>query len=194
MKKEVFYGEENPVEEKECVEERKETDKKQEDNQEVEEKKNEEIRDFGQAILHANRNDRVIYLLSIIGEIEGHECLPSNAKTTKYEHVLPKLAAIEDDSSVDGVLLILNTMGGDVESGLAIAEMIASMSKPTVSLVLGGSHSIGVPLAVATDYCAERNDGYSSCSNERYCDRCKADVRLLQTDAGSYHRIYYLTL
>lgn len=152
MKKEVFYGEENQVEEKECVEERKETDKKQEDNQEVEEKKNEEIRDFGQAILHANRNDRVIYLLSIIGEIEGHECLPSNAKTTKYEHVLPKLAAIEDDSSVDGVLLILNTMGGDVESGLAIAEMIASMSKPTVSLVLGGSHSIGVPLAVATDY------------------------------------------
>ena len=152
MKKEVFYGEENPVEEKECVEERKETDKKQEDNQEVEEKKNEEIRDFGQAILHANRNDRVIYLLSIIGEIEGHECLPSNAKTTKHEHVLPKLAAIEDDSSVDGVLLILNTMGGDVESGLAIAEMIASMSKPTVSLVLGGSHSIGVPLAVATDY------------------------------------------
>lgn len=152
MKKEVFYGEENQVEEKECVEERKETDKKQEDNQEVEEKRNEEIRDFGQAILHANRNDRVIYLLSIIGEIEGHECLPSNAKTTKYEHVLPKLAAIEDDSSVDGVLLILNTMGGDVESGLAIAEMIASMSKPTVSLVLGGSHSIGVPLAVATDY------------------------------------------
>ena len=152
MKKEVFYGEENPVEEKECVEERKETDKKQEDNQEVEEKKNEEIRDFGQAILHANRNDRVIYLLSIIGEIEGHECLPSNAKTTKYEHVLPKLAAIEDDSSVDGVLLILNTMGGDVESGLAIAEMIASMKTPSVSLVLGDSHSIGVPLAVSTDY------------------------------------------
>ena len=118
----------------------------------VEEKKNEQIKDFGQAILHANRNEKTIYLLSIIGEIEGHECLPSTAKTTKYEHVLPKLAAIEDDSSVDGVLLILNTMGGDVESGLAIAEMVASMSKPTVSLVLGGSHSIGVPLAVATDY------------------------------------------
>ena len=118
----------------------------------VEEKKNEQIKDFGQAILHANRNEKTIYLLSIIGEIEGHECLPSTAKTTKYEHVLPKLAAIEDDSSVDGVLLILNTMGGDVESGLAIAEMVASMSKPTVSLVLGGSHSIGVPLAEATDY------------------------------------------
>ena len=118
----------------------------------AEEKKNEQIKDFGQAILHDNRKEKTIYLLSIIGEIEGHECLPSTSKTTKYEHVLPKLAAIEDDSSVDGVLLILNTMGGDVESGLAIAEMVASMSKPTVSLVLGGSHSIGVPLAVATDY------------------------------------------
>lgn len=93
-----------------------------------------------------------IFLMSIIGEIEGHECLPSNTKTTKYEHVLPRLAEIEDDDSIDGVLLIINTVGGDVESGLAIAEMIASLSKPTVSLVLGGSHSIGVPLAVSTDY------------------------------------------
>lgn len=118
----------------------------------AEEKKDDQIKEFGQAILHANRNDRTIYLLSIIGEIEGHECLPSNAKATKYEHVLPKLAAIEDDSSVDGVMLILNTMGGDVESGLAIAEMVASLSKPSVSLVLGGSHSIGVPLAVSADY------------------------------------------
>lgn len=135
-------------------EEKKDGTAKENERVESEEKKNNQIRDFGQAILHANRNgkDRTIYLLSIIGEIEGHECLPSTAKTTKYEHVLPKLAAIEDDNSVDGVLLILNTMGGDVESGLAIAEMVASMSKPTVSLVLGGSHSIGVPLAVATDY------------------------------------------
>lgn len=93
-----------------------------------------------------------IYLLSIIGEIEGHECLPSNSKTTKYEHILPKLAAIEDSSDTDGLLLLLNTVGGDVEAGLAIAEMIASLSKPTVSLVLGGSHSIGVPIAVSTDY------------------------------------------
>ena len=115
-------------------------------------KENEEIREFGQLMLHADRRNTTIYLLSIIGEIEGHECLPATAKTTKYEHVLPRLASVEDDESVDGVLLLLNTMGGDVESGLAIAEMIASLSKPTVSLVLGGSHSIGVPLAVSTDY------------------------------------------
>ena len=115
-------------------------------------KENDNIIEFGQAILHADRRNTTIYLLSIIGEIEGHECLPSTSKTTKYEHVLPRLAAIEDDESVNGVLLLLNTMGGDVESGLAIAEMVASLSKPTVSLVLGGSHSIGVPLAVSTDY------------------------------------------
>lgn len=97
------------------------------------------------------KNDR-IHLLTIIGEVEGHENLPSNNKSTKYEDILPKLAEIEDDEEIDGVLILLNTVGGDVESGLAIAEMIASLSKPTVSLVLGGSHSIGVPLAVSTDY------------------------------------------
>ncbi len=96
--------------------------------------------------------NRRIHLLSVIGEIEGHECLPGNSKTTKYEHVLPKLAAIEDSPEIDGLLILLNTVGGDVEAGLAIAEMIASVSKPTVSLVLGGSHSIGVPIAVSTDY------------------------------------------
>lgn len=93
-----------------------------------------------------------IHLLSIIGEVEGHDVLPSNSKTTKYEHVLPKLAEIEDNDEYKGVLVIINTVGGDVESGIAIAEMISSLSKPTVSLVLGGSHSIGVPLAVSTDY------------------------------------------
>lgn len=90
--------------------------------------------------------------MSIIGEIEGHECLPQHNKTTKYEHVLPQLAAIEDSDEIDGLLILINTVGGDVEAGLAIAEMIASLSKPTVSLVLGGSHSIGVPLAVSADY------------------------------------------
>lgn len=120
--------------------------------QTISKEESENIREYGQTLLTHNAYHHNIYLLSIIGEIEGHECLPANSKTTKYEHVLPRLASIEDDSSVDGVLLLLNTVGGDVESGLAIAEMIASISKPTVSLVLGGSHSIGVPLAVSTDY------------------------------------------
>lgn len=93
-----------------------------------------------------------IFLLSITGEVEGHEALSERAKTTKYEHILPKLAMVEDDDEVDGLLILLNTVGGDVEAGLAIAEMIASLSKPTVSLVLGGGHSIGVPLAVSADY------------------------------------------
>ena len=93
-----------------------------------------------------------IYLLSIIGEVEGHEALGERAKATKYEHILPNLAKAEDDDKIDGMLILLNTVGGDVEAGLAIAEMIASMSKPTVSLVLGGGHSIGVPLAVSADY------------------------------------------
>jgi len=131
----------------------KEAPKEQSEKKELSEEneQNEQIEKYGQTLLRKN-NDYAIYLMSIIGEIEGHECLPSTSKTTKYEHVLPKLAMIEDDKAVDGVLLILNTMGGDVESGLAIAEMVASLSKPTVSLVLGGSHSIGVPLAVSTDY------------------------------------------
>jgi len=107
----------------------------------------ESIREIGSL----NLSHRVC-LLSVIGEIEGHECLPANSKTTKYEHILPKLAAIEDSPDTDGLLLLLNTVGGDVEAGLAIAEMIASLSKPTVSLVLGGSHSIGVPIAVSTNH------------------------------------------
>ncbi len=119
---------------------------------ETQEKKNEMVREFGQIELKNNREDNKISLLSIIGEIEGHDCLPATTKTTKYEHILPKLAEIEDNADSEGVLLLLNTVGGDVESGLAIAEMVASISKPTVSLVLGGSHSIGVPLAVSTDY------------------------------------------
>lgn len=106
----------------------------------------------GQMILKENHKKKNIYLLTIIGEIEGHDALNSNTKATKYEHILPALAAIEDSAEVDGLLVLLNTMGGDVEAGLAIAEMIASISKPSVSLVLGGSHSIGVPIAVSTDY------------------------------------------
>jgi ATP-dependent protease ClpP protease subunit len=91
-----------------------------------------------------------IYTLTIIGQVEGHQVLPENCKTTKYEHVLPLLAGIEESDEYDGVLLLLNTVGGDIEAGLAIAEMISGMKKPTVSLVLGGGHSIGIPLAVCT--------------------------------------------
>ena len=91
-----------------------------------------------------------IYTLTIIGQVEGHQVLPENVKTTKYEHILPLLAGIEESEEYDGVLLLLNTVGGDIEAGLAIAEMVAGMKKPTVSLVLGGGHSIGIPLAVCT--------------------------------------------
>ena len=96
-----------------------------------------------------NRNGN-IYTLTIIGQIEGHQVLPENVKTTKYEHILPLLAGIEESEDIDGLLLLLNTVGGDIEAGLAIAEMVAGMKKPTVSLVLGGGHSIGIPLAVCT--------------------------------------------
>lgn len=114
--------------------------------------KDERIKETGEILLDENKEKKNIHLISIIGEIEGHENLNGNAKATKYEHILPKLAAIEDSAEIDGVLVLLNTMGGDVEAGLAIAEMLSSLSKPTVSLVLGGSHSIGVPIAVSTDY------------------------------------------
>lgn len=116
------------------------------------EKDKEDMQELGQMTLEDSKRNSKIHLLSIIGEIEGHEQLASSSKTTKYEHVIPSLAAIEDDASIEGLLILINTIGGDVESGLAIAEMIASLSKPTVSLVLGGSHSIGVPLAVSADY------------------------------------------
>lgn len=119
---------------------------------EKEEKQEERIKETGQVELEENDQNHNIHLLSIIGEIEGHENLSSNTKTTKYEHILPKLAEIEDSREVDGVLMLINTVGGDVSCGLALAEMIASLSKPTVSLIIGDSHSIGVPLAVASDY------------------------------------------
>ena len=119
---------------------------------ETAEKQNEQIENLGEVLLDENQKQYHIQLLSIIGEVEGHECLPNNSKTTKYEHVLPKLAMIEDSQETDGLLILLNTVGGDVEAGLASAEMIASLSKPTVSLVLGGGHSIGVPMAVSADY------------------------------------------
>lgn len=130
---------------------KKEKEKENELDQQREERAD-EIRETGTTQLNENREHHRIELMTIIGEVEGHENLSSNSKSTKYEHILPRLAQIEDDASVDGVLVLLNTCGGDVEAGLAIAEMLASLSKPTVSLVLGGSHSIGVPIAVSTNY------------------------------------------
>lgn len=106
----------------------------------------EDIKEFGTV------ENQGIQTISIIGEIEGHDCLSQNTKTTKYEHLLPMFADIEQKDDVKGILFLINTVGGDVSCGLALAEMIASISKPTVSLVIGDSHSIGVPLAVATDY------------------------------------------
>ena len=114
--------------------------------------KQEQIREEGSTVLNENEEKHNIQLITIIGEVEGHDVLGNNTKATKYEHILPALASIEDSSEIEGVLILLNTMGGDVEAGLAIAEMISSLSKPTVSLVLGGSHSIGVPIAVSSDY------------------------------------------
>ena len=112
----------------------------------MQEKEIKEIEELGQIDLDGIR------LMTIIGEIEGHQLSSQNAKTTKYEHMIPVLARAEQDDKIRGVLILINTIGGDVECGLALAELIASLSKPTVSLVLGGSHSIGVPLAVAADY------------------------------------------
>lgn len=110
------------------------------------EQQRQDIVDFGLVRIGGKH---AVQCLSIIGQIEGHYLLPANNKTTKYEHILPQLVAMEEDDGVEGLLILLNTIGGDVEAGLAIAELIAGMAKPTVSLVLGGGHSIGVPLAVS---------------------------------------------
>lgn len=109
----------------------------------------ENITEHGSVVTENSKSGERIHCLSIIGQIEGHYLLGETQKATKYEHVIPLLVAVEENREIDGLLIVLNTMGGDVEAGLAIAEMIASMQKPTVSLVLGGGHSIGVPLAVA---------------------------------------------
>ena len=122
------------------MDEIKNADNRQEDREQVVE--------LGSDITKSSQGN--IYTLTIIGQVEGHQVLPETCKTTKYEHILPLLASIEESKDIDGLLLLLNTVGGDIEAGLAIAEMIAGMKKPTVSLVLGGGHSIGIPLAVCT--------------------------------------------
>ena len=114
---------------------------------ELKKEEREQVKELGSDITRSSKGN--IYTLTIIGQVEGHQVAPETAKTTKYEHVLPLLAGIEESEDIDGLLLLLNTVGGDIEAGLAISEMIAGMKKPTVSLVLGGGHSIGVPLACA---------------------------------------------
>jgi ATP-dependent protease ClpP protease subunit len=117
-------------------------------NPDMRKQEREQVVELGSDITKGNYGN--IYTLTIIGQVEGHQVLPETVKTTKYEHVLPLLAGIEESHEIDGLLLLLNTVGGDIEAGLAIAEMVAGMKKPTVSLVLGGGHSIGIPLAVCT--------------------------------------------
>lgn len=109
--------------------------------------KQEQIKEFGAVSAFSGKHK--IYCLTIIGEIEGHSVLPEQSKTTKYEHIIPQLVAVEESQDIEGLLIILNTVGGDVEAGLALAELISGLKKPTVSFVLGGGHSIGVPLAVS---------------------------------------------
>ncbi len=110
------------------------------------------IEQLGQTNVPQLSNDSKIHCLTIVGQIEGHIQLPPQNKTTKYEHLIPQMVAIEQNPNIEGLLVILNTVGGDVEAGLAISEMLSSLSKPTVSIVLGGGHSIGIPVAVACDY------------------------------------------
>ena len=123
------------------------TSQTEEESEEKTDEQTEKIKELGQVTI-PEVSER-IFCLSIIGQIEGHQTLPPQSKTTKYEHIIPQLIAVEQSSKVEGILVILNTAGGDVEAGLAIAEMIASLSKPSVSLVLGGGHSIGIPIAVS---------------------------------------------
>ena len=142
-----------------------------------EESQDKQIQETGQVVLDGNSRKHKVELLTVIGEIEGHESAPSHSKTTKYEHVLPKLALIEDDEEIEGLLILLNTVGGDVEAGLAIAEMIASLSIPTVSLVLRGLFF----------YRAKCYHGHPSGAPERNVHRCGADVPQYGKDPGSHH-------
>jgi ATP-dependent protease ClpP protease subunit len=128
------------------------TPEKQEGQKEEKSSLMEKIQQLGQTNVPQLSQDSKIHCLTIVGQIEGHVQLPPHNKTTKYEHLIPQLVAIEQNPKIEGLMVILNTVGGDVEAGLAISEMITSLSKPTVSIVLGGGHSIGVPIAVSCDY------------------------------------------
>lgn len=166
------------------TEEKKETGKSDERRAQLE-----EIKDMGSVTAFDGKHK--IYCLTVIGEIEGHSVLPEQNKTTKYEHVIPQLVAIEESREIEGLLVVLNTVGGDVEAGLAIAELISGMKKPTVSYVLGGGHSIGVPLAVS----AKRSYIAPSATmtvhpraDNRSCYRRAAGHESLCTNAGENNR------
>ncbi len=137
----------NETEDKKHRRELKNEETSSEEENEITSQQQKQIIDSGSVTTH--NNGHTIHCLTVIGQIEGHYILPSQNKTTKYEHVIPQIVAVEEDPQIDGLLMLLNTVGGDVEAGLALAELVAGMKKPTVSLVLGGGHSIGVPLAVA---------------------------------------------
>lgn len=122
----------------------------EEKNEDIKTEEKEKVKDLGITRMSGRHGN--IYCMTIIGQIEGHMVMPSENKTTKYEHIVPLLLAIEEDLSIEGLIILLNTMGGDVEAGLAIAELVSGMQKPSVSLVIGGGHSIGVPIAVSADY------------------------------------------
>ena len=134
----------------EYLDEEQDSSEEENDSQSQREEERDQIYYSGSVTPEGGRHK--IHCLTIIGQVEGHYILPPQNKTTKYEHVIPQLVAIEQDSSIKGLLIILNTVGGDVEAGLAIAELVSGMKTPTVSLVLGGGHSIGVPLAVSAQY------------------------------------------
>ena len=151
-----------------------------EKNADLKKEERSQIVDLGSDMTRSEKGN--IYTLTIIGQIEGHQVAPETVKTTKYEHVLPLLAGIEESDDVDGLLLLLNTVGGDIEAGLAIAEMIAGMKKPTVSLVLGGGHSLGIPLAVCTKRC--QHDGAPG-PHDRPGGGRTPDLPLFPTDSGA---------
>lgn len=165
------------------------------EKQEKEEQKDKKIESYGQVLLGEDEHNGKIQLMTIIGEIEGHDVLPAASKTTKYEHILPQLASIEDSAKIGGVLFLINTVGGDVSAGLALAEMIASMKTPSVSLVLGVTQyrSAACSQHRLFLYCADGNDDCPSGAHERNDYRCAADIRLFSADSGQNCAFYSRT-
>ena len=161
-----------------------ETDEAEEENEDLSDRQK-QIREGG-AVVTKNRK-HTIQCLTVIGQIEGHYVAPSQNKTTKYEHVIPQIVSVEEDPNIDGLLMILNTVGGDVEAGLAIAELVAGMRKPTVSLVLGGGHSIGVPLAVAAKHSFIGIHDHSPGAHERPDAWRAADAGVFPAHAGPHY-------